>query len=267
MHDSCTETLSTAFLHSMPTPLKANPLRNPGQSLDEKLIDVAFDCLFYITISTFAIFYAFTEWLRLWADPSPNPILWTFISVVVGALSVWKIRSGLINAKNIKQGRDGEKAVGQLLESLRQEGAQVFHDVCADNFNVDHIVIGPTGIFVIETKTWSKSESGKNRIDFDGSVFKKNNRPIEPSPTIQAAACARFIQEILLQSTGYRYGIQPAVTFPGWLVEHNANFNDHTPWVLNPKALVKFIQNSKQALTPDQVNLASYHLSRHIRTS
>ncbi|MGD1866748.1 MAG: nuclease-related domain-containing protein [Phormidesmis sp.] len=32
----------------------------------------------------------------------------------------------------------------------------MFHDVVGKNFNIDHVVIGDTGIFTIETKTYRK---------------------------------------------------------------------------------------------------------------
>ena len=33
---------------------------------------------------------------------------------------------------------------------------------------IDHVIIGPAGIFTIETKTWSKPVRGEARIVFDG---------------------------------------------------------------------------------------------------
>ena len=38
-------------------------------------------------------------------------------------------------------------------------------------------------------------------------------------------------------------------------------------WVLEPKALLKFLGNEQQCLTPEEVKLASFHLSRFIRSA
>ena len=46
--------------------------------------------------------------------------------------------------------------MGQLLENLRADGARVFHDLVGEGLNIDHVVVSPHGIFVLETKTWSK---------------------------------------------------------------------------------------------------------------
>ena len=44
---------------------------------------------------------------------------------------------------------------GYLDEKVRPMGCQVLHDVPADSFNIDHVVVGLTGLFAVETKTHS----------------------------------------------------------------------------------------------------------------
>jgi hypothetical protein len=52
-----------------------------------------------------------------------------------------------------EQGAEGEEVVGQILEGLRERGWCVIHDVSFGRGNIDHIVVGPGGIFTIETKS------------------------------------------------------------------------------------------------------------------
>ena len=51
-------------------------------------------------------------------------------------------------------GADGEERVGALLEQLRPHGWHVEHDVRVGSrgANLDHLVIGPPGVFVLNTK-------------------------------------------------------------------------------------------------------------------
>jgi hypothetical protein len=50
----------------------------------------------------------------------------------------------------------GERAVGQFLEEkLRPLGYHILNDLPGDGFNLDHVIIGPTGIYCVETKTRS----------------------------------------------------------------------------------------------------------------
>jgi hypothetical protein len=52
-----------------------------------------------------------------------------------------------------RRGWKAEKSIGEELNRLRSEGFIVMHDVeQAGEGNIDHIVSGPTGVFMIETK-------------------------------------------------------------------------------------------------------------------
>jgi hypothetical protein len=51
-------------------------------------------------------------------------------------------------------GAEGEEATARLLAELEPDGYLVFHDlrVPRSRANIDHLVIGPTGVFVIDSK-------------------------------------------------------------------------------------------------------------------
>lgn len=51
------------------------------------------------------------------------------------------------------RGATGEEHVGSLLERLSDGGWQVIHDASLGRGNVDHILIGPAGVFTVETKS------------------------------------------------------------------------------------------------------------------
>jgi hypothetical protein len=51
------------------------------------------------------------------------------------------------------RGATGEEHVGALLDPLSDRGWLVIHDATLGRGNVDHILIGPPGIFTIETKS------------------------------------------------------------------------------------------------------------------
>jgi hypothetical protein len=136
------------------SPIKARPLNNPGDSLDKRLQDVATDeILLYSLIALLFIIMALLEWWRWYVQVPPSPVFFTVCAVVASGYAAWKIRKALKKIKNIKLGLAGEKAVGQFLELLRENGAKVFHDVQGEKFNLDHVIIHPSGIYVVETKT------------------------------------------------------------------------------------------------------------------
>src|SRR5205823_4103462 len=51
------------------------------------------------------------------------------------------------------RGAQGEEHVGALLDALGERGWRVIHDASFGHGNVDHIVVGPPGVFTIETKS------------------------------------------------------------------------------------------------------------------
>ena len=51
---------------------------------------------------------------------------------------------------------------------------KIHHDIIGDGFNIDHILISTKGVYLIETKTYSKPLKGKTEIEFDGLDFYHN---------------------------------------------------------------------------------------------
>lgn len=57
-----------------------------------------------------------------------------------------------------QRGLDGERRTGEVLATLAAHGWAVLHDLHWPGrpyANIDHIAIGPTGVFVIDSKNWS----------------------------------------------------------------------------------------------------------------
>jgi Nuclease-related domain len=55
-----------------------------------------------------------------------------------------------------RHGAEGERRTARLLAPLERRGYQVFHDLAVPGSaaNVDHLVVGPTGVFVIDAKRY-----------------------------------------------------------------------------------------------------------------
>lgn len=249
------------------SPLKDKPLRSPGQSLEEERSKIFEDQV--EAPALYALFFfalAMMEWSRYIWDRPPYPIPFTIITGLLFVFVFRRISKVRRRIRALKQGIEGEKAVGQFLERLRENGYQVFHDLIGTGFNVDHVLIGPAGVFTVETKTWSKPAKGDARIKFDGSQLTVSGREPERDPIIQARAQAAWLRSLLAESTGRGFDVFPVVVFPGWFVENTAaGFRDI--WVLEPKALPKFLGSAPQRMNAEDVKLASFHLSRFVRNT
>jgi hypothetical protein len=202
------------------------------------------------------------EWFFYWRKAPRDPWVWTFITLVLFVFVFFRIRKALKEARALRLGIVGEEAVGQYLEEkLRPAGCQVLHDIPGEGFNVDHVVIGPTGIFSIETKTCSKPAKGESSVKYDGEHVTVNGFAPDRDPIVQAKAEARWLHELLESSTGKKFPVKPIVLYPGWFVDGKP---DADVWVLNEKALPTFIRNYRNHLPPEDINLVTYHLKRYV---
>lgn len=86
-----------------------------------------------------------------------------------------------------EQGAEGEVAVARALEAL-PDGWVVLHDLAwpgRQRANLDHVVIGPGGVFVVDAKNWT------GRIEVRDQVLVQNGRRRESAvSSVTAAAIA-----------------------------------------------------------------------------
>ena len=189
------------------------------------------------------------------------------VVAAVGALAymLWIVFRVRPQMRALRLGHEGERAVGQFLEGLRAAGYRVFHDIPGDGFNVDHVLIGPTGVYTIETKTWSLPARGRPTIDFDGESLRIAGKNLDSNPVHQARAQASWLGELLAESTRRKYPIQPVVLLPGWYIRKTKRIG-RAVWVLNPRALPAFLRCANEVLSDEMQGMASVHLSRYVQT-
>jgi hypothetical protein len=240
------------------------PVRQAGQSLRNQLDTLASEkAALYVFLPSFAAIIAFLEWHQYFFPTPPTPWLYTWLFGLALVCSILGLRRAFAKAKTLKLGLSGEEAVGQYLEQeLRPLGCQVLHDIPFDGFNIDHVVIGPGGVYIIETKTHSKPAKGHSEVKYDGRHVTVNGFKPDRDPIVQAKAAARSLHDLLDSSTGKKFRVKPVVLYPGWWVKSVPS--NAEVWVLNEKALPSFIGNAKQTLPPEDVNLVTFHLKRYV---
>ncbi len=248
------------------SPLKDNPLRLPGQSIQEQMSDFVLDhILVPYLIAAGLVVWAGYEWaIELGFTRRVPPLIISILAAIGVSFFVWKLVRGHKKLKALKQGRDGERAVGQFLEDLRGKGNFVFHDVVGEGFNLDHVVIGPKGIFTIETKTISKPSKGEAKVKYDGNMVTILGFNPERNPITQAKAQAHWLKDLFLEETGKKVHIKPIIVYPGWYVEGPLGYKPEVE-ILNPRLLPAFIEKYSNTLHDTDIHLFKSTLSRRIR--
>lgn len=213
-------------------PLSKGMLRGPGHSLKEQLVDLQWDLMTYIAITTPLPLFVFGIWsIHQLAFETPRlewrwAILFGGAGVVFGAFKMVVLVKKI---RNVRLGLEAETAIGQELDQLMKDGFSVYHDIPGDKaFNIDHVVVGPQGVFAVETKGRSKpvtsNEGEGHRVEY------KDGRLIFPgwtekAPLEQAKRNAEWLRKWLTSAVGASVSVKPVLMLPGWYIETKSRPN------------------------------------------
>ena len=217
----------SAFLN----PLTGSLARPPGAGLGRKLgaeqLEVGFN-LFEIALAaiTPVILYVHIQSkLQAGDDPSLGLLLLALVlwAIWLGYVS-WKLFRRFERIRALRLAYECELAVGQELDQLMLDGYRVFHDVQMENFNIDHIVIGQSGVFAVETKGRSRTRNSigndkkLHQVTYEDGILKFpgwQDKQVLRKAASQADSAARWLSGV----TGFDVPVRPVLVLPGWQVE------------------------------------------------
>ena len=251
------------------SPINDDLLNYPGKSLADRIQEETMDA---ILLSIFLML----------APPFSLLILSTFVkyqnagivylifitaTLIITGLFCWKVHSKFRQIRLCRMGLDGERATGEELNQLMKHGYRVYHDLQAGKFNIDHIVIGPSGVYAVETKYRSKvAGNGTNGV----KVLRDNDRLCFPDNRIdskaipQARAQAKWLSEFLTKSVGKQTTVQAMVALPGWYVKPGPH--DGTVLVISPKNPDNFFLSRPAILDDQMIQQVAFQVEQRCRT-
>ena len=234
----------------------------PGPSLDEALRTIVQrDAHEAMVPAALLTLIAVWEWIR-WLSPMPGPELLTAIALAAICWASVKVRRARTTIERLKLGRDSEREVGDAFDQLRERGYRVFHDIPGPDYTVDHLLVGPQGLFLVETRTGARPARGMGRIRYDGETLTVVGRRGDRDPIQQVMAQARWIADLVSDSSGRNCFVRPVMLFPGWFVERLARTT--IVWALNPKTLPTLVEREPIRLGPEDIQLIASHVSHYL---
>jgi hypothetical protein len=128
-----------------------------------------------------------------------------------------------------RQGANGERSTAKALRRLERSGWTAFHDIETDYGNIDHLLIGPAGVFVVETK----SLSGLLSVHSDALLVRWREDPDDgyENPRLGArvrGAAAGVADQLRIR--GLRTWVQPLIVLWGDF-EQVSIYNRGVAWV------------------------------------
>lgn len=251
-------------------PLTTELLRLPGDSLQTRMEDLGEQHQDQVLkVFTLGLLLALLVAIRRIGD-TPAPWQWTdgillLAGIIWASLIGWKITKTMPLRRRLRQALRAEQATAQEMADALIGDNRLIHDVQAGEFNIDHVVITPGGVFAVETKSRLKPPSGSDRgkVKYDGKSLDfgtwKETKPLE-----QAARQALWLAKYLKKSTGRSYAVTPVLALPGWYVETATRMDDDMVRVINPKntRFVVFPQKPKQPLDAEAIQQAAFQIEK-----
>jgi hypothetical protein len=237
-------------LRSLRPSFKLGLLRIPGGSLLMRLDNLNEQInvyLVYVIILPLIIYSALISYSYFQAEQPSLTVIWisSIICVLIIAYMAYNLVKFLSRRNRTRLAYEGQLAVGQELNQLMLHGYRVYHDFPANTFNIDHIIVGPTGVFAVETRTRSKGAipngSQEATVTYDGRML--TFADTTDFETIeQAEQQADWLSQWLGAATGEPIAVRAIVTLPGWVVKRTSA--DGIP-VVNPGQFTSLFEHIK----------------------
>lgn len=242
------------------------PLRPPGESLrlkidglseayDDAVLDLA------ITSVTAVLIIVLTE-------RTQQVLVGTSMGLIVLVTYVRRVPRIFQLARDLwdyRLGYTGERVVGEELNQLLARGFRVFHDVPFESFNIDHVLVGAPGVFVVETKTRRKPAHIKGQdkatITFDGATLHFPGAS-DAAPLQQTLRNAKTLSELLSSALAEPVPVKGILTYPGWWIDRKARGDVN---VLNPDEIKHSFATPRTPLAEKQVQQIANWLTEKCR--
>src|ERR1051325_10366430 len=243
----------------------SGPLRRlAGQSVREELHKILNeDVGAYIAVGLAFLLLAGWEWFRWWAHSPPQPVVVSIIALILVTWCTIRIVKARTDIRNLKQAEKGERRVSELLTQLRRKRYVAFDDLVGIGSNIDHVLVGPGGIFAIETKSYSVFGNECVGVDQAG-VLRLSNKLAAGDPLRQATAAAERVARILNDRLRTAFDVTPVLIFPGWTLKGAKSETGVV--VLNDGTILDFFESQPKILSDAQITHICAHLDQAARS-
>ena len=245
-------------------PVEGRLRRLPGQSIREereRLFDDKVMGYLFAFVGMWLL--AGWQWLYWWTGSKPSPGFVTVVASIVTIYCAYRIWRLYPEFRNLNLGEKGERRVSEVLRTLRDRDYVTFDDLLLEGVNVDHVVVGPGGVFAVETKTFSISGKVSAGIDASGGLQFGGN-PAFKDPLKQARASAAMVSAELKRWMHREIWVNPLVVLPGWRIDPPKV--DTGVVILNEETIAEFFKTRPEKLSTSEIWDICSHLDRSARS-
>lgn len=242
----------------------------PGQQLVKRHGEAGDGML----ISGLLMYFSAPTMLMAWALARVPPermrldgATWIYVAgaVLMFACGAYGFIKHFKRAQNAKDGLLAERVTGMQLNRLVADGCLVLHDLPAENFNIDHIVIGPRAVYAVETKSFRRprgqGEAAVHRVTFDGKALRFADF-VHTDAVEQAARQAKWLKRTLQESLSMDIPVVPALALPGWFIDKTDAGKTSEVFVFTPMGKgADVLARGQERITPEQRRMIAQALA------
>lgn len=204
-------------------------LRSPGESSRIQLDEMTSRISAYLALTVTIPLVIYSASLLVRNEPGADGTLALAIDALAVAAcmiyALWGLHSLIKEKRRLATELETKMAVAQELNGLMYEGYKVFHDLPADGFNIDHVVVGRTGVYALATRGLTTSAAKFDASDWD-VVYDGHSLRFpgwqETEAIEQASFQAAWLQKWLVEAGGNDVPVYPVLVLPGWYINQEA---------------------------------------------
>jgi hypothetical protein len=246
-------------------------LRAPGQSSKERIVylngRIGRQAALLITLPL-VLCSIYIYCLFIYKDQL-NPLLVRTVMLAGAGLSIYFLVKILKLIKERRMARlayEGKITVGRELDRLVPEGNHVYHDFPAEDSNIDHIVVGRSGVFAVETGARSRPAATKHMedatVEYNGKILMYPNGD-DYKTIARAERQASWISEWISRTVGEQVAARAIVALPGWFVKRTSPDGIS---VVNPRQFPSLFAHIKpRFLTDDMITRIAAQIEQKCR--
>lgn len=234
----------------------------PGRQLLERIQhhhDKLADGIALMFMAMPLMFMVWATFRLQWEELRWGLIEWMFVAGALGMFG-WGLYDYVRHYRRREQASDGwtaEQVTGMQLNRLMAMDCRVLHDLPADGFNIDHVVVAPRGVYAVETKSFRKPKSASDarrgpahEVTYDGKHLSFPGFRTA-APMAQAARQAQWLRRYLREAIEEDVPVIPAVSLPGWFVKKTLDGKRAETVVFTPMGrAAEFLAGEPERLDP-----------------
>ena len=127
--------------------------------------------------------------------------------------ALYEISKTVMERREVRFLRDANVAIGHQLHRISSGNTRVYHDVATDAGIVDHVVVGPSGVYAINVVAYKARKAGHARLDGNTLFFPGSDAGLSVANIAEKSA---RLEKEFRQLLDHKVRVRSVIATPGW---------------------------------------------------